>query len=258
MMKENVMEKENNTRKVVKRLAAYATAVFMSLNMSSVLKTSDAKAEGIKDTKVVEEVDEMSIFDKYPSAKFNKRDLADSKKYKDGTFIDNFMTINDIQYDAYVVKSGDNTSRISEKICKHNGVEISTKYWPVIAYLNQYPCTIRPSDIVIFLDSVENMDELLAGLKSSNWYSKYVQYNKIRKNAKKNITIGQVLDEIYGAGTSKDSAFVRKYLKTIGMDPEKYNAGTELNNYTYFKLTDWIPTSEELIDNNNKEKTKTR
>ena len=149
-------------------------------------------------------------------------------------------------------------SSFTEKICKHNGVEVSTKYWPVIAYLNQYPRTIRPSDIVIFLDSVENMDELLAGLKSSNWYSKYVQYNDIRKNAKKNITIGQVLDEIYGTGTSKDSAFVKKYLKTIGMDPEKYNAGSELNNYTYFRLTDWIPTSEELVGENNKEKTKTR
>ena len=41
---------------------------------------------------------------------------------------------------VYIVKEGDNLSRISEKLCrKVYGVEATTKYWPVLAFMNGYP-----------------------------------------------------------------------------------------------------------------------
>ena len=73
-------------------------------------------------------------------------------KYKEGTFIDipSFDEHEESQYGIYVVKEGDNLSKISEKICRHQGVEISTKYWPVLAYLNGYPKVAQPGDLLFF------------------------------------------------------------------------------------------------------------
>jgi len=41
----------------------------------------------------------------------------------------------------------DNLSKISEKICGHYKKEVTTKYWPALAFLNGYPRVINPGDI---------------------------------------------------------------------------------------------------------------
>lgn len=210
-----------NKSQINVKLAAGVTAIMLS--MTPVLAgTTNAYAEGIVNNETVQ------------------------KKYKEGSFVEDFLSNEDIHYNGYVVKKGDNTSKISEKICKYYNVEKSTKYWPVVAYLNSFPRMIKPGDIIYFPSSIEVMDELLGRLKSSNWYSSYVQYNGIYKNHKRNLTVGEVIDEIFGKGASKDPTFVRKYLKAVGMDPSKYSSTSELNADSYFKLTDWIPTTEEL------------
>ena len=176
----------------------------------------------------------------------NTNELVETQ-YKEGDFITNYKSTEDESFNAYVVKKGDNSSRISEKICKYFGEEISTKYWPVVAYLNDYPRIINPGDIVVFPETVGIMDEMLSNLKKSNWLSKYVQYQKVyENNYNKNITIGKILDDIYGKGAQDDPEFVKKYLKTVGFS-SKCNKDTEiLNTDQYFALTEWIPSLEDL------------
>lgn len=213
--------KENKSQITIK-LATGVTAFMLTMSPVFAGSINNAYAEGVKTASVTD------------------------TKYKEGTFIENYMVDGEKTYNGYVVKRGDTTSRISEKASKYLKAEKSTKYWPVIAYLNNYPRTIKPGEIVIFPNNIEDMNELLSNLKSTNWVSKYIQYNGIYKNKKKNITVGEVIDQIYGKGASQDPTFVRKYLKTVGMNPANYNASSELNGDSYFRLTDWIPTIEEL------------
>lgn len=213
--------KENKGQITIK-LATGVTAFMLTMSPVLAGTVGNVYAEEIKTTSVTE------------------------KQYKEGTFIENYKCDGEKTYHGYVVKRGDTTSRISEKTSKYLKAEKTTKYWPVIAYLNDYPRTIKPGEVIIFPNNIEDMNELLSNLKSSNWVSKYIQYNGIYKNKKKNITIGEVIDQIYGKGASQDPTFVRKYLKTVGMDPAKFNSTSELNSTSYFKLTDWIPTTEEL------------
>ena len=176
----------------------------------------------------------------------NTNDIVETQ-YKEGQFITNYESTEDEIFNAYVVKKGDNTSKISEKICKYFGKEISTKYWPVVAYLNNYPRIITPGDIVIFPETYEIMNETLTGLKESNWLSKYVQYQKVYDNNKKQpLTIGRILDDIYGKGTQNDADFVKRYLRVIGYRPSGNKDTQVLDPDQYFELTEWIPTLEEL------------
>ena len=168
------------------------------------------------------------------------------EQYKPGTIIEHYTVIDDVEYNGYVVKAGDNTSRVSQKVTKYFNEEMTTKYWPVIAYLNEYPRTVRPGEVLIFPESFEEMDETLTELRQSGWLAKYIQYRGIYKNNKRNITVGEVIDQIYGKGASQDPTFVRNYLKAVRFDVKKFNASSELNGDLYFKLTDWIPTTEEL------------
>lgn len=212
---------ENKSQNNLK-LAAGLTAFMLTVSPVFAGTLNNAYAEGVKTTKITD------------------------TKYKEGSFISNYMCDGEHTYNGYVVKRGDTTSRISEKSSKYLNAEKSTKYWPVIAYLNNYPRVIRPGEIIIFPNNIDDMEEMLSELKSSNWVSKYIQYNGIYKNHKKNATVGEIIDQIYGKGASQDPTFVRKYLKTVGMDTAKFNANSELNADSYFRLTDWIPTYEEL------------
>ena len=213
-------------RSLIKKLAAYATATALFLSPVAINKTSgSAQAESLPTTIITD---------------------TTNTKYKEGSFIEDYAIVDGIMCDGYVVKRGDTTSRISEKTSKHLGLEKTTKYWPVIAYLNDYPRIINPKDIVAFPSNTEVLDELLANLKSSNWVSKYIQYNGIYKNHKRNVTVGEIIDDIFGKGASKDTEFVKRYIKTVGMNPSQFTSSSELNVTSYFRLTDWIPTTEEL------------
>ena len=173
-------------------------------------------------------------------------------KTKQGTFIEDCDEYEEGEYTKYVVQKGDNASNISKKICRYFGVESTTKYWPVIAYLNDYPRTINKGDQLIFPSSYKDMDDLLNQLDESGWTNNYKKLLKKRKEIKEKYkadnlynTVGAILDEIYGAGTRNDQEFVNKYLNAVGFAGD-YDADTILTKEEIFKLTEWIPTLEEL------------
>ena len=114
-------------------------------------------------------------------------------KSMQGTFLESTYEINgepnyeESQYGRYVVKKGDSASSISRKVCKYFDEEPTTKYWPVIAFLNGFPRVIQPGDVIIFPDTFEDMDDLLNSLKETGWTARYIQQNDVygrRKNNK--------------------------------------------------------------------------
>ena len=176
-------------------------------------------------------------------------------KSMQGTFLESTYEINgepnyeESQYGRYVVKKGDSASSISRKVCKYFDEEPTTKYWPVIAFLNGFPRVIQPGDVIIFPDTFEDMDELLNSLKETGWTARYIQQNDVygRRKNNKGVTLIQLLTEIYGDTACVDPDFVYQYLKVQGLQGQ-YDMDSIVNgdNETLFRLTEWIPTLEEL------------
>ncbi len=178
--------------------------------------------------------------------------LAETKaNYKQGTFLD-VQVVQDaetnatFEYGYYVVKEGDNLSRISEKITVHLGAEQTTKYWPVLAYLNGYPRVIQPGDLVIYPVDMEVMDSILAKLKKG-WLARYIQKNNIykEKNTVRRL-IETIYHEMYGDTVCVDPDFIALYLRAVGLEG-KVDAGTAITDTELmFQLTEWIPSLEQL------------
>ena len=166
--------------------------------------------------------------------------------YTEGKFVEETES----KYGQYVVKKGDNASLISQKICRHFNVEMTTKYWPVIAFLNDFPRTIQPGDVIIFPNSMEEMDSLLAKLKELGWTARYIQKNDVygkKKKEQHRTTVGELLVDIYGDKVCVDPDFVRQYLETIGLgNIYSYDTPIDTSNDMFFYLTEWIPTLDEL------------
>ena len=182
--------------------------------------------------------------------------------YNPGTFVKKIEQDDTKEYGEYIVKEGDNLSKISEKVCSHLKIEITTKYWPALAYLNHYPRVIEPGDIIIFPKNSIKLEELNDELQKSGWTSKYKQTYKVYgiKQPKKKISmeyVAQILDETYGEDVCVDEDFVRLYLRVLGLD-DKYilTKNKEIDNDTYFDLTEWMPSVDEIIDYQEKTKTK--
>ena len=170
------------------------------------------------------------------------------KSNVNGTFIDETLEYEESQYRQYVVKKGDNASSISRKICKYYNQEPTTKYWTVVAFLNNFPRVLQPGDVVIFPGTFEDMENLWKNLKSVGWIDNYSNRNKIYEKHSEKLTLGGLLSSIYGIDCV-DIDFVNKYLKALGISG-KYNIDTivEDNNDVLFELTDWIPTLDEIND----------
>ena len=163
--------------------------------------------------------------------------------YKQGSFIDNFEN----DYLKYVVKKGDCSSIISSKICAYFGIKKDTKYWPVIAYLNDYPRVIQPGDIIIFPKTIEEMNEMLTELKTKGYISTYVKKNHVYDNnqEKYHFTVKELIVDIYG-DIANNQNFINNYLNVQGLN-DKYDANSVIYNANQcFELTEWIPTIEEL------------
>lgn len=177
--------------------------------------------------------------------------------YTQGTFLEDQMEYEESQYGRYVVKKGDNISSISQKICRRFGEDTTTKYWPVLAFLNGFPRVIQPGDIIIFPATFEDMDQLLQDLKETGWTSRYIQQNDVygkKKKAQKRTTVGELIAEIYGEEACTDPDFVRRYLQAQGLSG-KYTMDSEIEGTNMlFELTEWIPTLEELGYNSLKTK----
>ena len=184
-----------------------------------------------------------------------------ASKYKEGTFITETVENGEETYNLYVVKEGDNLSRISEKVCSHFREEISTEFWPTIAFLNNYPRVIRPGDLIMYPNSYDKMVEMNAKLRELGWTSRYIIKNKIYKKTKKSAlpreTVASLLHDIYGDAVCVDEDFIRLYLKAQGLEDKYYLTNAQsITNEVLFELTDWIPTLDELEEVQNNKKSK--
>ncbi len=176
--------------------------------------------------------------------------VSNAINYKPGTFIE--LSIDESKlFNQYVVKEGDNASIISQKICRYFDEEVTTKYWPAIAFLNAYPRTINPGDIIIFPKTFERLQSLNEDLKETGWTNRYVKKNKIyKKKNKEKISrdnIESLLYEIYGDSVCIDEDFIHLYLEIQGLD-DKYalSDNSKFVDDQLFYLTEWIPTLDEL------------
>ena len=181
------------------------------------------------------------------------------KKPKQGSFIEYVVENGETKYNRYVVKEGDNLSHISEKICRFFGEEITAKYWPVVAFLNEFPRTLRPGDIIIFPETYEELVLMYNDLKEIGWISRYSNKNDVygkNKQRKYRKTIGDLLHEIYGDSVCVDEDFIRSYLKTVGLSDKYDSYSGDFGNDELFELTDWIPTLKEIENSKSYKKSK--
>ena len=173
-------------------------------------------------------------------------------KYVEGTFVKEVEQDETQEYGQYVVMENDNLSKISEKICGHYRQEVTTKYWPALAFLNGYPRVINPGDIIIYPKSFERLVELNNNLRKKGWTAKYISNNNIygKPTKKKRLSynlVGYVLDDIYGDEVCVDKDFINLYLEIQGLTDKYYlTNGQTLNTEIIFDLTQWIPTLEQL------------
>ena len=191
-----------------------------------------------------------------------KSNAVTNNSFDPGTFV-KMADEDDSLYGKYIVKEGDNVSRISEKVCSHLRIEITTKYWPAIAFLNGYPRVIEPGDVIIFPKSAEDLETLNNELREVGWTARYIQKNKIyKKHPKRNISmsdIGGLLYQIYGDSVCIDEDFIRLYLEILNLS-DRYNITEEdeLTHEMLYELTEWIPTLEELREYRREHKPKAK
>lgn len=184
-------------------------------------------------------------------------------KAEENNIIENVETVDFIaenneqeanQYSLYTVQKGDNASVISKKISREcYGIPSTTKYWPVIAFLNNYPRAIKEGDYIFYPTEIEHADYVLDCLKKSGWINKYVKLNRIYQDRSKPVTVSRIIDEIYGKGVSANQEFVDAYLKIVGFEGFDKDA-IITNNDIYFMITEYIPTVEEIQNVNKKTK----
>lgn len=169
--------------------------------------------------------------------------------YNPGTFVK--WADEELPYGLYIVKEGDNASRISEKVCSHLRIEITAKYWIVIALENNYPRTIKPGDVIKFPKTEEELLNEYAEIRASGKLARYVQKNNIYKETpKKRISmnaVAKILADFYGPEVCIDPDLIYLYLETTGLD-KKYILTTDeiVDSDIYYDFGNWIPTIDEL------------
>lgn len=219
----------------LKRRIISGVAAIVVASVVSTFKTEKAEAE--------------TVAQKYTPPSYASEEVNNQKKYKPGTFIDEILDYEESQYKQYVVKNGDNISKISRKICKYYNEDPTTKYWPVLAFLNGFPKVIHEGDVLVFPGSFEDMVGLWQDLDEMGWIKRYVRANDVYGNSKRkdDFTIGDLLAEIYGDEVCTDPDFVDLYLEAHGLKGQ-YNIDTIVKDYDglFSMLTEWLPSVEEL------------
>ena len=220
------MKKNNAMKHISIRLISGVAALIVSSSIS-IGDIGEVRAEGIK----------------------TQSTSFEQKNYQQGMIIDDPLEYEESQYKQYVVKKGDNISKISKKICRYFGEDATTKYWPVLAFLNGFPRVIQPGDILIFPGTFEDVNSLWEDLNEIGWINNYVKVNDVYGKRKKDVldsTVGDIIASIYGESVCADPDFVSLYLEVIGLN-NTYSIDDVVSSYdTIHKLTDWIPTLEYL------------
>lgn len=164
--------------------------------------------------------------------------------------------IETINCKEYEVKKGDNLSNISRRMTEEYGIKPTTMYWPVLAYLNNYPRMIHPGNVLVYPETLDEAQKLYDELKEKKWIAKYIinnnVYGKRRQEIKgafmTNYTISKIIDEVYGEGASKNGDLVSAYLNAVNMETYDDRLDKKLNNEEVFRLTEWLPTEKELTE----------
>ena len=176
--------------------------------------------------------------------------LAEKKAHGAITLAGSEQSESDLYHTITAVK-GDHLSRISEYICTQvYGIEPTTKYWPVLAFMNGYDKVknkvMQPGDEIKFPLTVEEAEARLEFLKKSGLYGQYVRSHGIYKTK---FTVRMLLEDIYAKqGVCVDPDFIDLYLKTIGQDG-KFDADTVIKTTDdLWYLTEWIPSLEQLYN----------
>ncbi len=179
----------------------------------------------------------------------------DIPKAKPGTFIEVPLEIDGEEFDLYAVKEGDNLSKISEKYVAHYGTKaktgkkwgVTTKYWPVWAYLNGYPRVAHEGDLLLVYDDINKTDETRTKLGKTGWLSRYINandvYGKQKLTRKIHLNVMDVLESQYGEEICRDPDFVAKVLKKMRIRQDPY---TLIDLGTYYKMLSRFPSFTEL------------
>ena len=244
------------------RVRSAFLALIMTANIQ-LASLNTAKAEEDNSIVTIYHADDAIIHEDYiesfrDETSLDDTDIKDSIDDGEVTIKDNNSDLVEItninRYYLYTVKKGDNASIISKKICKVYGIPMTTKYWPVIAYLNKYPRIIREGDELIYPSEIALTDYILDYVHRTGWINRYIKLNNIYKKNKGEVTVGKVIDEIYGRGTSNNKEFLDAYMKLVGIDTI-IDKNTVITNYDfYFMMTEYIPTIEEIEKIANKRK----
>ena len=171
------------------------------------------------------------------------------------TFVGEPIEQEETKYNEYIVEKGDTLSGISRKICEYYGKEPSSKYWPALAFLNNTSDLIFVGQTIIYPTSFEELDNLLLELNKTDWKPEIVIYNDVygpKSRSKKEATVKDVVREIYGNMVNVDSDFVKLYLDAQLLTGV-YNENSRItDNDMLFRLTEWIPTLEDLEEHREK------
>ena len=175
-------------------------------------------------------------------------------RYVEGTFVKEVEQDEEEEYGQYVVMENDNLSKISEKICGHYHQEVSTKYWPALAFLNGYPRVINPGDIIIYPKSFERLVAMNDKLRKLGWTAKYIYNNNIygKKKIRKKLSYQYVkilLEDIYGDSVCVDPDFIKLYMDYKDLNDYYYlSPSSSVNSSVLADFTESIPTLDELQD----------
>ena len=183
--------------------------------------------------------------------------------YNPGTFIKEVEQNIDNDYGEYIVIEGDNWSHISEKVCSHLRIKITSKYWPTLYKYNECPKVIREGMRIKYPKTAAELLGLYSDDVEKGNISKVIQathpYPKLEKVSYN--AVGQLLYEIYGDKLGCiDPDVMEAYLKETKLD-KKYELreiDKELNNDQFFDFTDYIPTVEDIKKHQETHKVKTK
>ena len=249
------MKKEKNNIKL--RLISGLLTVSLAAGTAYALKPTNAYATGSK------------IVISTPVTKYKNY-----AGHKIGEYVDESTGM--VYYTIEVIEN-DNASRISEvaiavynkeKQIPDEDLELfsapNTKtsrssFWPAVVYMNVEKgrkFRINPGDILIIPTEYSKFKALNGQVKSSGWYSRYCAANNIHQ-PKMTVTVPKetvralvqnIYDELYpDANVCVDDDVLRAYLRAHSSKIKyEFNKDSELDNNTYFELTEWIPTPSEL------------
>ena len=168
----------------------------------------------------------------------------------------------DNSFNYYVVKKGDNLSKICRKICRYFNRESSTDCWPALAFLNNYPRIINERDIIKFPKDYDSLVALNDNLLEIGWTRRYIYENDVygkRKRHRVSIeSVGDLLHDIYGDDVCIDEDFIRLYMEATNLSEiYELTGNTNINDDLLSDFTIYIPSISELEEYrvNNKQKT---